>query len=210
MKRIMVLTVAMIACSFCQGQINEKDTIITSISSKNGSIALQADVLPDYITLQWNKGPHDYIGWFELYRSADGVAYNIVRQFHPQVQGSDDNDFEFKDEDPLRGKNYYRLIGYDKFSGDKRIIDLVAEYKNAPRKVYPSLIQKDGQFYINNYDGEELRLWVYNTAGNPVVQQKIINSSTVYISEMLSGGTYVYQLLDKNKMTVSRGKLVMQ
>ena len=138
------------------------------------------------------------------------MAYKIVKQFQPGLQGVNDNNFEFKDEDPLRGTNYYRLIGYVKNSGEKRIIDLAADYKNSPRKVYPSLVWKDGQFYINNYDGEELKLWVYNSSGNPVVQQKIINSSTVYISNLVSGGAYVYQLLDKNKMTVSRGKFVMQ
>ena len=210
MKRIMFLTMAIIACSFCQSQINEKDTIITTVSSKNGSVELKAEVLPDYVLLQWNKGPHEYIGRFELYRSADGIAYNIIRQFQPQVPGSNDNDFIFKDEDPLKGKNYYRLVGYDNFSSDKRIVELVAEYKNSPRKLYPSLVPKDGQFYINNYDGEELRLWVYNSAGNPIVQQKVITSSTVNIREMLSGGAYVYQLLDKNKMTVSRGKFILQ
>ena len=86
----------------------------------------------------------------------------------------------------------------------------MADYKNSPRKIYPSLVWKDGQFYINNYDGQELKLWIYNSAGNPVVQQKIINSSTVYINNMISGGAYVYQLLDKNRMTVARGKFIMQ
>jgi hypothetical protein len=126
------------------------------------------------------------------------------------VAGANDNDFEYKDEDPLRGKNYYRLVGYDKFSGDKRTIDLMAEYKNAPRKLYPTLVPKDGQFYINNYDGQELRLWIYNAAGNPVVQQQVVNSSTVYIKELVSGGAYVYNLIDKNQVTVSRGKFVLQ
>jgi hypothetical protein len=210
MKRTAVLLAAIMACSFCQGQINEKDTIITTVNSKNGSIAFQAEILPDFIQLQWNKGPHEYTGWFELYRSPDGVAYNIIKQFQPTVAGADDNDFEFKDEDPLRGKNYYRLIAYDKFSGEKKIVELVAEYKNAPRKLYPSLLERDGQFYINNYDGQELSLWVYNSAGNPVVQRRIINSSTVFIPEVISGGAYIYQLVDKKQMIVSRGKFVLQ
>ena len=210
MKRIAGMMIAMMACSFCQSQINEKDTIITTASAKNGSIVLQAEVLPDFINLNWMKGPHDYIGYFELYRSADGIAYSIIRQFHPQSVDADKITYDYKDEEPLRGKIYYRLIGYEKFSQEKRVVDLVIEYKNEPRKLYPTLVPKGSQFYINNYDGEELRLWIYNSSGNPVVQQRIINSSTVYLTEMFSGGTYVYQLVDKNKMVVSRGKFVMQ
>jgi hypothetical protein len=210
MKRIVGLTIAMMACGFCQSQINEKDTVITTATSKNGSIVLQADVLPDYVNLHWIKGPHDYIDYFELYRSADGIAYNMIRQFHPQSVDANTFSFDYKDEDPLRGKIYYRLIGYEKSSQEKRVTDLVIEYKNEPRKLYPTLVPKGSQFYINNYDGEELRLWIYNSAGNPIVQQRIISSSTVYLTEMFSGGTYVYQLLDKNKMVVSRGKFVMQ
>jgi hypothetical protein len=210
MKRIVGLTIAMMACGFCQSQINEKDTIITTATSKNGSIALQADILPDYVNLHWIKGPHDYIDYFELYRSADGIAYNMIRQFHPQSVDAEQFSYDYKDEDPLRGKIYYRLIGYEKSSQEKRVTDLVIEYKNEPRKLYPTLVPRGSQFYINNYDGEELRLWIYNSAGNPIVQQRIINSSTVYLTEMFSGGTYLYQLLDKNKMVVSRGKFVMQ
>ena len=122
MKRIVSLTIAIMACGFCQSQINEKDTIITSASSRNGSIVLQADVLPDYINLQWIKGPHDYIGYFELYRSADSIAYSIIRQFHPQTVDADKITYEYKDEDPLMGKIYYRLIGYEKFSQEKRVM----------------------------------------------------------------------------------------
>ena len=210
MKRIVGLITAIMACSFCQSQINEKDTVITTVTSKNGSIALQADVLPDYINLQWIKGPHDYIGYYELYRSPDGIAYSIVRQFHPESFEADRISYDYKDEDPLRGKNHYRLVGYEKQSLNKRVVDLVIEYKNEPRKLYPTLLPKGNQLYINHYDGQELRLWIYNSSGTPVVQQRIINSSTVYFTEMLSGGTYLYQLVDKNKMVVSRGKFVMQ
>ena len=156
MKRIVSLLVAAFTTCLVHAQINEKDTLTTTAVAQNGSINFQADILPDYINLNWTKGPHEFTGYFELYRSADGIAYNIVRQFHPQSFEGNDNSYSYRDEDPLRGKNYYRLVGYDKFTNERRIVELVADYKNQPRKLYPSVMSRGQQLYINNYDGQEL------------------------------------------------------
>ena len=210
MKRGCVILTVLLACLQGQSQINEKDTLATSISSKNGSVYLQVDVLPDYIDLNWSKGPDDLISYFELYRSADGLTYNIIRQFHPKTFDAPDRTLSYRDEDPLRGKNYYRLIAYDQHTQEKRVVELVAEYKNQPRKVQPTVISKGNQLNILNYDGEEMHLWIFTTAGAPIIQ-KVVASSVVNIgSENLSSGLYVYQLVNRKKMVVSTGKFVLQ
>ncbi len=196
-------------CGSAWSQLNEKDTTVTTIQSVKASIQFRADVLPDFIQLQWNKGPDDFTGYFELYRSPDGVAWNIVKQFHPQTTGNTANEFLYRDESPLRGKNYYRVVGYDRFTQEKKSVELIAVYKNQSRKLQPTLVSKGRELNVLNYDGEELHLWVYSAGGTPLLQ-KVVNNSVVYLAtENLSSGTYIYQLLDRKKMVVSSGKFML-
>jgi|GEM_PF-5292122 len=211
MKRFVTLTaVLLLTCKISLGQINENDTTLTRVSAKNGSVWFQADVFPDYVQLQWTKGPDDHIAYYELYRSSDGVAYNIVKQFHPQTFDANDNSFSFRDDDPLRGRNYYRLVGYEKSTQEKRTVELIAEYRNQPRKLQPTLVVKGNQLNILNYDGQELQLSIYSTTGSPVVQNRIVNSSVVHVPELSPVGMYVYQLVDRKTMMVSSGKFALQ
>ena len=209
MKKIMCLLGLTLILNYSWSQINEKDTVITTVDGRNGSVILEANIFPDYISLQWRKGPDDFTGYFELYRSADGIAYNIVKQFQPKTFGSNDQYFYYRDEDPLRGKNYYRLVGYDKFTNDKRTIDLVAEYKNQPRRVLPTVLSNGNQLNITNYDGQELELWVYNSAATPMFK-RVVSSSVIDVPSNLSKGLYVYQLYDRKRMIVSSGKFILQ
>ncbi len=209
MKKIMCLLICVL--TICRGwsQITEKDTIVTTTISKTGSVQLLADVLPNYINLQWTKGPDDFTGYFELYRSADGIAYNILRQFHPSTFEANQRFFSFKDEDPLKGKNYYRLITYDKFTQEKRIVDLVTEYKNQPRKMAPTIISNGNQLNIMNYDGEQLELLVFNSGGTALFK-RVVSSSVIPLAANLSRGLYVYQLIDRKNQLISSGKFVLQ
>lgn len=209
MKKITWLLGLTLILNYGWSQINEKDTIITKVDGRNGSVTLEATILPDYINLQWTKEPDDFTGYFELYRSADGMAYNIVKQFQPKTFEGNDPYFFYRDEDPLRGKNYYRLIGYDKFTNEKRTIDLVAEYKNQPRRVLPTVLSNGNQLNITNYDGQELELWVYNSAATPLFK-KLVSSSVIDVPSNLSKGLYVYQLYDRRRMIVSSGKFILQ
>ena len=207
MKRGCVILTVLLACLQGQSQINEKDTLVTSIASKKGSVQVQADVMPDYILLNWSRGPHEYISHFELYRSADGVAYHLVQQFHPQTFDAAERSFQYRDEAPLKGRNFYRLTSVDRHTGERRNVDLVADYKNDPRKIQPTLVSRGSQLNIQHYDGEEMRLWIYTSAGTPVVQNRIINSSVINLPEKLSRGLYIYQLIDKRQVVVANGKL---
>lgn len=209
MKKCVCLLSLIVTLNYGWSQINENDTTVISVRSKNASIRLQADVLPDNITLQWTKGPDDFTGYFELYRSADGIAYNIIRQFHPQTFEGDQRSFSFKDVDPLRGKNYYRLVSYDKFTQEKKTVHIVAEYKNLPRKIAPTIVAKGSQLNISNYDGQQMELLVFNSAGTPLFK-RVVSSSIVPLAANLTRGLYVYQLIDRKNQLVSSGKFVMQ
>lgn len=210
MKRIVILTsIVVLACGSAWSQINEKDTVITTVTAQQASIHLSANIFPDYIQLVWSKGPHDLTGYFELYRSADGIAYNMVKQFHPETFGNTGDHFIYKDESPLRGKNYYRLVAYNRSTQEKKSVELTAVYKNQPRKLEPSIVSKGRELNILNYDGEELQLMVYSSGGTPLFQ-KLVNSSVVYLgTSTLSGGIYIYQLLDRRKYVVNSGKFII-
>ena len=206
---VLMICAAMMVFGQVKAQQNEKDTTATMVTSTNASLRLRADILPDYIQLQWTKGPDDLTAYFELYRSADGVAYHIIKQFHPETFDNTANHFIYKDESPLRGKNHYRLVAYDRFTQQKKTVELMASYKNQPRKIQPNIIAKGRELNVLNYDGEELHLVIYTSGGSPLIQ-KLVNSSVIYLgSENLSAGMYIYQLMDKNKYVVNSGKFML-
>jgi hypothetical protein len=209
MKKILCLLSLMVTLNAGWSQTNKNDTLVISVTSKNASVQLQADVLPDHIDLRWTKGPDDFSGYFELYRSADGIAYNIIKQFQPQSFEADQQYFTYKDEAPLRGKNYYRLIAYNKFTKEQKKIEIVADYKNQPRKLMPTVVSKGQQLNISNYNGEQLELLVFNAAGTPVFK-RVVSSSIIPLANNLSGGIYVYQLVDRKNRLVSSGKFILQ
>lgn len=209
MKKMLCLLGLTLILNCGWSQINEKDTMVSTVRATNGSLVFEANVLPDYINLLWTKGPDDFTGSFELYRSADGIAYNIVKQFRQKTDGSQDLDYFYRDEDPLRGKNYYRLVGYDKFTNEKRTVDLIAEYKNQPRRVLPTVLSNGNTLNITNYDGQELEIWVYNSAATPMFKS-VVSSSVINVPSNLTKGLYVYQLYDRRKMIVSSGKFILQ
>ena len=107
------------------------------------------------------------------------------------------------------GKNYYRLVAYNRSTQEKKSVELTAVYKNQPRKLEPSIVSKGRELNILNYDGEELQLMVYSSGGTPLFQ-KLVNSSVVYLgTSTLSGGIYIYQLLDRRKYVVNSGKFII-
>ena len=133
----------------------------------------------------------------------------MVKQFHPETFGNTADHFIYKDESPLRGKNYYRLVAYNRSTQEKKSVELTAVYKNQPRKLEPSIVSKGRELNILNYDGEELQLMVYSSGGTPLFQ-KLVNSSVVYLgTSTLSGGIYIYQLLDRRKYVVNSGKFII-
>lgn len=210
MKKMMWMVGLILALQTVNAQINEKDTQQTRIIQQYRSIVLQADVLPDYINLQWQKGRDEYINRFELYRSADGIAYTIVKQFMPKDFDGRQDYYSFKDDNPLQGKNFYQLVGYDQFTNERRIVSLVADFNNKPRRLQPTLINRGNQLNITNYDGDELYLYVYTSSGAPVLQRNVTSSALNFSTDNFARGLYIYQLLDRRKYVVNSGKFILQ
>lgn len=209
MKKMICVLALSLTFGYGRSQMNEKDTVVATVVAKNTTAQFEATIFPDYIDLHWLKGPDNYTVDFELYRSADGIAYNILKKFQPKTFEGDDRYFTYKDEDPLRGKNYYRLVGYDKFTQEKRTVEIIVEYKNKPRRILPTLVTNGNQLNITNYDGEELELLVFTSVGTPLFRA-IISSSIIPLPSTLLKGLYIYQLTDKKQFVLSSGKFVLQ
>lgn len=209
MKKMICVITSFMSFYSSRSQVNEKDTTVTTTVARNTTAEFQANVFPDYVNLQWLKGPDNYTGYFELYRSSDGIAYNLAKQFHPRTFEGNDRFYNFKDEEPLRGKNYYRLVGYDKFTQEKTTVELVVDYKNQPRRVVPTLVTQGNQLNISNYDGQDLELLVFTSTGSPVFK-RIISSSVIPLPSTIARGLYVYQLMDRRQVVLSTGKFVLQ
>lgn len=209
MKKMLCLLALTCMITVAKAQVNEFDTTVRSVAAKNRSVELNANVLPDGIHLHWSKGPDDFIAYFELYRSSDGASYNIIKQFRPDVFDANQNSYSFKDHEPLLGKNFYRLVGYDKYTHQKNVVNIVAEYYNMPKTIRPTLVVNGDHLNISHYDGRELELVVYNSGATPMFK-RVISSAVIPLPGNLSKGLYVYQLADRKRSIVATGKFVLQ
>ena len=73
--------------------------------------------------------------------------------------------------------------------------------------IYPNPVVRNGEVYIENAEGEKLRMRLYSLEGKMVVDQFIYNNS-LDVSDLFSPGVYFFQL--ESKDFIKTGKLVVK
>ncbi len=199
------ISIIMLCCTFSSFAQNKAPNFV---STSLKGITLQAEIIPDYIELKWRIPALDESASFEVQRSADGFAYSTIHIVTPQGMNTFSQDFSFRDLNPLEGKNYYRLLATGKWTKEKREVYLIAQFDQQKRRITPTIVTEGTQLRIDNYNGEELQLAVFTSAGNPVFQ-KVINNSRIPVPTMLSKGVYVYHLSDKQRTYVASGRFLI-
>jgi hypothetical protein len=74
--------------------------------------------------------------------------------------------------------------------------------------VYPTLVSSS--FIVQNNSAETLQFQLTGVDGRVVLQQTISQGSNIFFSEKLSGGVYLYRVLDTDKTIKASGKIIRQ
>ncbi|MBX3253595.1 MAG: T9SS type A sorting domain-containing protein [Chitinophagaceae bacterium] len=156
--------------------------------------------------LKWVTASEQNSKGFEIERSADGRSWtNIGFTNSKSTDGSVKSDYNFTDNNPLYGKNFYRLKQVD-FGGKYEYspVRVVSFDKESNISIYPNPVT-DKVTITGLKGGESIKF--YDVTGRIVHQSKAVNASVIITLEKVSEGVYYISITGKDG-AVSSHKIV--
>jgi len=154
-------------------------------------ISFNANARDNQTLLEWQTASEENNRGFEIQKSKDGIAWDILEFVEGKGITSVLNTYTATDKSPSQGSNYYRLKQLDfdgKFEYSKTVIadfnrlDEVAIFPN-PTKNQLTLINGAGEAII------------YNALGQAVKHLTIdANQATIQLADLLNGQYYLQML----------------
>ncbi len=161
--------------------------------------------------LLWKTTDERNFSHFEIERSPDGLSWETVikKPGTDRKNSSAINDYQAIDEEPLTGKNYYRLRQVDRDGAVVRsdVILIYSTGKSADILLYPN--PSSGTINFKSSDMSGLmgsRFELFDIMGQKRAQE-IINSARINLD--LPSGLYFYRLTSIEGYPLSNGKIIM-
>ncbi|HRI27968.1 MAG TPA: choice-of-anchor L domain-containing protein [Chitinophagales bacterium] len=133
--------------------------------------------------LWWHTATEVNNHHFTLHRSADGVQFTHLATLPGAGNTATPKYYEFTDEKPLNGANYYRLMQTD-FDGQTQVVGSLLlnrlhseNQANVPITVMPTITTGSIQVFINT-PIENARLKLYDTAGKLLADKTLQANQT--------------------------------
>jgi hypothetical protein len=160
----------------------------------------------DHIVINWSTTSEINNSLYRIERSADGRFFEPIAYLDGAGTAEDINNYEVFDNDPLIGKNYYRLIDIDNNGIENASEMILIEYYKTLRldlRPYPNPIKKGATFYIDLDEEIELgdvKLHHINGSETPIKTER--NRDKLSISPtQLEQGIFVLSLWVNGKRT---------
>jgi hypothetical protein len=169
-------------------------------------MSFDANRQSDKVALTWKTANEKDNSHFDIERSADGRTWATIGTQKGAGASNTLRKYQFLDDAPLQGVNYYRLRQVD-FNGAESFSAVVAvnsQVKNKAVAAYPNPA-KD-VLTLANTEGGNLTAQVYDMMGRLVIATPL-NGTTLDIAN-LPVGLFQLQLSDKNGTTVGRVSFV--
>lgn len=171
--------------------------------------SFNAELISDYVQLSWQTSPENDIAHFIVERAgSDGVFESIAN-----VESAGTNNgfiYQFKDDNPLSGVNYYRLNTIYS-TGDSELSDIKSVYIASEEiAIVPNPASENFTISFDRDHEKILFLTIINATGEVVFQKEILSEEEV-ITETIDAkefpaGVYTIQL---NGNTIRKSRLVI-
>jgi hypothetical protein len=147
----------------------------------------------------------------DVYRSTDSINFTYIGGI-PGFCGSFDvpTDYQYTDEKPIvNATNYYYLDFGGLGTSPIQSINIIGLNQSGYR-LSPNPSNTNVSLYFNNTRFSEFELYLYNTHGQIVLQQRTnLDFINLNVSHLLSG-IYSFSLLDKSFNQIINGRIVVQ
>lgn len=159
--------------------------------------------------LKWTTGSETKSDYFVLERSIDAENYGPIGTIDGAGYSSELIDYEFLDSDPHPGINYYRLKQVD-FNGNSETSDVILlRFGRPPYEVAHVNVNAENQLLrvANNFH-QPGQLFVYDLAGNQVMQVALTDNLNEFSVSHLSSGIYIYDV-SSSARSIKHGKILI-
>jgi hypothetical protein len=175
------------------GTLNQFDSPLpVSLLSFNG------ELINESVQLNWTTASEINNDYFELEHSSDGIHFTKFTSINGAGNSNQEKHYTTFHENPVVGKNYYRLIQVD-FDGTKSVEGrIVVEmlHKNEIQ-IFPNPSQ-DLISIVQLPEGVT-SICFYDAAGKMVLTKEIINNNAVQLTiSSLAPGNYILKCIDKD------------
>lgn len=140
---------------------------------------------------------------FIVERSADGFNFSPIGKVAASGNTTAAKEYSFKDAQPLRGVNIYRLKMADldgSFTYSKSIS--ATHGSNVIFSIYPNPAKGKFSVYMEDFEGAQLQ--VVDTRGSIVHQQRVVNHITEFNTGRWSAGLYFIRVNGKGGMHIQK------
>ncbi|RKD19042.1 hypothetical protein BCY91_14295 [Pelobium manganitolerans] len=125
------------------------------------------------ITLNWNTASENKNDFFEIQHSADGKNFRSIGELKGAGTSKVNNAYNFIDENPNAGINYYRLVQHD-FDGNTSasfVIALNSKIEGSKLNVYAGA--EELKIFISSANQTKGELQIYEIGGKQLFSQAI-------------------------------------
>lgn len=163
----------------------------------------------DKILLEWETGSEKNNKEFIIERSQDGKEFTSIGTVEGNGTTTEEQFYEYMDESPAIGWNYYRLKQVD-FDGQFEYSEVLSIHhaSEGSVSVYPNPITKGQALHIQS-DLDELDLTIMSIDGKIVKTQKITGDTTIDCAD-LPAGMYIYHLTNGKDWTKSERLVIVE
>jgi hypothetical protein len=156
------------------------------------------------VTINWQTANEINICYFNVERSTDGSTFTSIGTV--KAVGSGANSYEFMDNKPAKGMNYYRLQNVDKDgSFTYSPIRTINEAISFAASIYPNPVQNNLSLNFNSDKAEAVQVEIISNEGKVIATQQIqlaAGASTQSINTAsLSNGEYYVRLVTDDEET---------
>jgi hypothetical protein len=174
-------------------------------------LEFEAEKTGDNVLTKWVTASETNNAYFNIERSAGGIIFEKIGE----VQGAGNSNsmlsYQFVDENPLIGQNYYRLKQVD-FNGDFSYSDIATIFFEGTALkeafLYPNPVQSGNTIRMKGAPKSVSTLRIFDALGKTVFEAQNLNGEDFQLQAgTISSGHYTYSISINNKTTM--GQLIV-
>lgn len=167
-------------------------------------ISFEAEKLNDKSELTWVTGSEINNSHFDIQRSTDGKTYEVIGTVKGNGTTTTIRTYQFIDNRPSSGKNYYRLAQYD-FDGtnelsEVRVVDFNSLAATNSLSVYPNPAIDNVHIEAQDIAGE-MTVMIFDMTGKLAIESKQAAGTDIDVSQ-LPAGQYTIKAYDSNRYLI--------
>ncbi|HXA01121.1 MAG TPA: T9SS type A sorting domain-containing protein [Cytophagaceae bacterium] len=152
----------------------------------------------DYVSVSWSTAKEENNNYFTIQRSGDGINFTDIGKVNSQGNSNNMMRYQFIDEAPLNGQNYYRIIQYD-INNDFTISKVVTATLNQ-LYIGVSPNPSNSGFNIHITGSAEASYSVIDMLGREILSNAIGDKTDFSFGSDFAKGIYILKITSSNKV----------